>query len=210
MAQAMGSKPSLRRSPGTGRKQVGQASWPVKAGSQTRPLTCVPLLLLRRCNIGQRQIPMPQQNLEPPLFFALVSLLVGPKLPDQPLLVRIRGCRQGRVLEPYRNAIIPSRILGHVVAGLLNLHRDHAPALDNLLKQRVVVLQKELQEFLLMPPLHLVVILECVGLVGSPLWRRPLGEHALRKTAKQQGQNQFSISIPPTQESLCILVYSIG
>ena len=37
-------------------------------------------LLLRRRDIGQRQVPVCQQDLEAPLLFALVSGLVGPEL----------------------------------------------------------------------------------------------------------------------------------
>src|SRR5260370_24799737 len=69
----------------------------------------IPNLLLWRRDIGDGQVPVGQQNLEPRLFLAFVSLLVRPELLDKRLFLRIRGCRHGGVLERDRDAIVPSR-----------------------------------------------------------------------------------------------------
>ena len=53
-----------------------------------------------------------------------------------------------------------------------------------------MVLQEKLQEFLLMSPLHLVVVLHGVRLVGRSLRRSALCEQGLRKRAKQQRSQQ--------------------
>src|SRR3989449_644926 len=47
--------------------------------------------------------------------------------------------------------------------------------------QRVVVLEEQLQELLLVPPLRLVVVLHRVGLVGGNLGRSTLGEQGPRE-----------------------------
>ena len=39
---------------------------------------------LRRSDVGYRQIPMSQQDLEPALFLALVLRLIRPELLDEP------------------------------------------------------------------------------------------------------------------------------
>jgi hypothetical protein len=43
-----------------------------------------------------------------------------------------------------------------------------------------MILQKELQEFLLVSPLHFVVVLHHIRLVGSILWRSTLAEQRAR------------------------------
>src|SRR5205807_2227755 len=63
--------------------------------------------------------------------------------------------------------------------------------LDVLLQQWIVVLEEELQEFLLASPLHLVVILQRVWLVGAALGRSALREQRLRGSGKQDGQQQL-------------------
>ena len=52
-------------------------------------------LFCRRCDIRHRKIPVGQQNLEPPLFLAIVGILVWPELPDQAFFVRISSCCDG-------------------------------------------------------------------------------------------------------------------
>ena len=64
-------------------------------------------------------------------------------------------------------------------AGVSIFTEHGAPALDILLEQRVVVLQKELQKLLLLPPLHLVVILHRVRLVRRGVRRRALREQRM-------------------------------
>src|SRR6266571_3588391 len=91
-----------------------------------------------------------------------------------------------RVLESNRDAIIPAGIFRHVVGGRFNLYRNHAATLHALLEERVVVLQEQLQELLLVSPLHFVVVLHCVGLVGGNLWWSTLGEQGLRQRRQQQ------------------------
>jgi hypothetical protein len=74
------------------------------------------------CDVGYRQIPVSQQDLEAPLLFAFVGLLVGPQLPDHALFIGIGGGGRGRVLEPDGDAIIPAGFLGHVIGGGFDLH----------------------------------------------------------------------------------------
>jgi hypothetical protein len=54
----------------------------------------------------------------------------------------------------------------------------------DLLEQRVVVLEEELQELLLMAPLALVVVLDCVWLIGATLRGRTLRQ---QRSCKRSG-----------------------
>jgi hypothetical protein len=137
-------------------------------------------------DIRGRKIPVRCQDLESPQFLALVGFLIGPELLDQAIFVRIGGGRHGRVLIADGDAIVPARILGHVIRWRLDFDREYAAALGDLLQQRIVVLEEELQEFLLMAPRSLVIILHGVGLVRRDLRRRALAKHRPRNGAKQQ------------------------
>jgi len=107
---------------------------------------------------------------------------------DHALLVGI-GRRGGRrVLESDGDAIIPAAVLGHVIGGGLDLHRKHAAGFDVLLQQWIVVLQKELQELLLVSPLDLVVVLHGIRLVGGTLRRGALRQKGPRGNREQQGE----------------------
>src|SRR6516162_10892190 len=67
-----------------------------------------------------------------------------------------------------------------------------------------MVFQKELQEFLLVSPLDLVVVLDRVGLIGRCLRRRALGEQRQRGCGKQKqdqrGPHQASWATPRRAE----------
>src|SRR5271157_604123 len=89
-------------------------------------------LFLGGRDIGHRQVPVAQQDLESPLFLALVSLLIGPELLDETLFVWVGGGRHRRVLVPDGDAIIPAPIFGGVVGGLLDFHREDTAALGLL------------------------------------------------------------------------------
>ena len=52
-------------------------------------------LFLRRGDVRHRQIPVREQDLEPPLFLTFVRLLVRPELTDPGFLLRIRRRRHG-------------------------------------------------------------------------------------------------------------------
>jgi hypothetical protein len=60
-----------------------------------------------------------------------------------------------------------------------------------------VIFEEQLEEFLLVSPLNLVVILHYVRLASRSLWRGALGEERSRKSAKQSGKkysfHRFSI-----------------
>src|SRR5580700_2993048 len=81
---------------------------------------------LTRRNIRDRQIPVPHEDFEAPLFFAFVGILIRPKLLDERFLVRICGRRDGGVLVTDGDAVIPATIFGGVVSGRLDLDRKHA------------------------------------------------------------------------------------
>src|SRR5436309_5787849 len=94
------------------------------------------------CDVGHRQIPVGQQDLEPSLLLMTVGLLVGPELPNERLFPGVRRRRHGRVAKRDGDAIVPSRILGHVVGGRFDLHRQHPAALDAFLEQGIMVLEE--------------------------------------------------------------------
>src|SRR5439155_10661753 len=100
------------------------------------------------------------------------------------------GGRQGRVLESDGDAIIPARVFGHVVRRRINLHGHHATALHAPLQQGVVVLEEQLQELLLLSPLHLVVVLHRVRLVGGNLGRGTLSGQGAREHRQTQSNRQ--------------------
>ncbi len=106
---------------------------------------------------------MTVENLESPLFLALVRGLIRVHLLDQRLFVEGAECRSG-ILEHDRHPEIPACIFAHVIAGRCHFHRLHAPHLNLLLQQRIVVLLEEIEEFLLVAPLHFVVVLDHEGL----------------------------------------------
>ena len=70
--------------------------------------------------VGHWQIPVGEQYLETPLLFALIGRLIGPELLDEARFIGIVGSGQRLVLEPDSHAIIPARILRHVVSRLLD------------------------------------------------------------------------------------------
>src|SRR5215472_2395515 len=133
---------------------------------------------------------MRQQNFEAPPLFPPVCLLIRPKLFDQTFFIRISGCCSRRILESNCDSVVPSRIFGHVVRRSLDLYRHDASAFSDLLEQRIVVLQKQLQKFLLATPLHLVVVLDRIRLTGGALRWRPLSEQRWRKQEKRQSKQQ--------------------
>src|SRR6266705_4488592 len=59
------------------------------------------------------------KDLKPPLFLALVGVLIGPKLLDERIFLRVRRGGNSRVLEADRNPVIPPRIFSHMVGGSL-------------------------------------------------------------------------------------------
>src|ERR1039457_7302952 len=84
------------------------SSRPTKSWTSRPPLRRPPIrpdrcpkaaLFLRRRDVRSRGVPVQQQNLEPPLFLSLVSLLVGPEIFDHALFGGIGRRRQGRVLD---------------------------------------------------------------------------------------------------------------
>src|SRR5690349_3344805 len=127
------------------------------------------LSLLRWRDVRDGKIPMREKDLETTLLLASKRGLIGPELLDHRRLVGIGRRRHRRVAEGERDAIVPARLLGHVIRGRLDLHRENATALDFFLEQRVVVLEEQLQEFLLPSPLRFVVVLHRVRLICRAL-----------------------------------------
>ena len=78
-------------------------------------------------------------------------------------------------LEADGDAEIPASVLGAMIGGLFDFHREHPAGLDVLHQQRVVVSQEEIEELLLVAPLDLVIIiLHRIRMVGGLLRRRAL------------------------------------
>src|SRR5690348_14404468 len=126
------------------------------------------------CDVSHGQIPVSRKNFKATLLLAFISLLIGPELFDERFFIRIRGSRDGRILESNCNAVIPTGILSHVISRRFNSYRDDATSLPNLFEQGKVIFQKQLQKLLLMSPLHLVVVLDCVRLIRPSMWRGSL------------------------------------
>src|SRR5262249_47941601 len=132
------------------------------------------------------------QEFKTPLLFPLEGYLVGPELLDQRFFFGISRRSHSGVLEANGDAVVPARVLRHMVGRSFNLHREHSPALHALLEQWIVVPQEKLQELLLMTPLHFVVILHAIGLVSRGLGRRSLGPRPHRQRKKQHRRQQIS------------------
>src|SRR5215471_4599951 len=98
--------------------------------------------LLPGRDVCDRQVPVAVQDFEAPLLFPLEGLLIRPELLGESILFRIGSCGHRRVLELNGYAIIPSRVLRHMVRGSLNLYGKHPSTLHVLLEQRIVVPQK--------------------------------------------------------------------
>src|SRR5208337_1060611 len=122
---------------------------------------------------------MAGQDLEAPLLLLRVGCLVGEKLLLERVLVE-RLIGGGRVLEDNGDAVVPTAVFGCVVARLVHPDFEHPPYLDLLFQQWVVVLFKELEEFIGVAPLGFVVILDderLAGIIGgSGLRRRRSGQ----------------------------------
>src|SRR5581483_225605 len=142
---------------------------------------------------------MGEENREPSLFFALISRLVRPQLFDKPILVRIRRCPQRRVLETDCDAIVPAGILGHVIRRRFDLHRSHPAGRDHFLQEWIVILQKQIEEFLLMSPLNLVIVLDDVRLIRPGVGRSPLSERKPGPNHKQRYKHSSHSCIPPKE-----------
>jgi hypothetical protein len=96
-----------------------------------------------------------EQDLEAPLLLAHVRRLIGPELINQAVFIQVGGGRERRVLNSIVHAIVPARVLRHVIGRGFDCYRTHAAAFHHFLQQRAVVFQEEIQEFLLVSPLHL-------------------------------------------------------
>src|SRR5947207_11400434 len=155
---------------------------------------------LRWSNVGDRNVPVREEDLEAALLLARKCRLIGPELPDQCRLVGIGRRGRRRVPEFQRDAIVPARIFGHVVRRSLDFHGEYSSAFDLLLKERIVILQEELQEFLLVSPLRLVVVLHGVRLIGRVLWWRPLRGGKARQSDEGEEQQMRAHQSSPVNE----------
>lgn len=106
--------------------------------------------LFGRSDVGYGQVPVGDQYLEAELLFALVCGLVWIKLLDECFLIGIGGGGCGGVGVFDDDAIIPAAVFGGVIGGGFDFDAGHAAGLDDFLEQRVVVLEEEVQELLLM------------------------------------------------------------
>ncbi len=137
-------------------------------------------LLGRGSDVGDGNIPVGEKDFEAALFFLLISGLIGEEFFHGFFFSGIRGGGDGGVFESDGDAVIPARIFGHVIGGSLDFDGEEISGFDALLKERIVVFEEEIQEFLLMAPLNFVVVLHGVGLVGGALGWRALGEECGR------------------------------
>src|SRR6516165_3023812 len=133
-------------------------------------------------DVRDGQIPVCGEDLKSPLLFALVRGLVRPELLDQGFFVWIRRGCEGRVFVCDCDAVVPAPIFGSVISRRLNLDVEHTPGGLNPLQKRIVVLEKEIEELPLMAPLHFVVVLDRVRLIGAALRRSSLCRGRCRKT----------------------------
>jgi len=75
---------------------------------ETQPVDSNGRLTSTRRDIGDRKIPMRQENLEPPLLLSLESHLIGPELFDHRRFVGVRRRCHRRIPERDRHAIVPA------------------------------------------------------------------------------------------------------
>src|SRR5271170_4417121 len=141
-------------------------------------------------DVRDRQVPVRQQYLEAALLLPFISGLVGIELLDQGFFVGIGGRCKGRVLEDDGDAVVPAGVLSHVVGRGLDLDGEHSPGGDDLLEERVMVFEKEVEELPLMSPLGFVVELDGVGRVGGPLRRSSLGENRECGGSEKEGEQE--------------------
>src|SRR5205085_6320360 len=123
------------------------------------------------------------------------------ELPDQCRLVGIRRRRRRRVPESQRDAIVPARLLRHVVGRRLDLDGKNAPTLHLFLQKRIVILEEKLQELLLVSPLRLVVVLHRVGLIRRVLWWRALPDGKARQSNDGEEQQMRAHESSPSMEN---------
>src|SRR5215472_1052630 len=101
---------------------------------------------------------MPVENLESPLLFLLVSVLVWIQLLNDSRCLEV-VVSDRRILEDDRDAIVPTPVFRGVVPRLSSVQLENSPQFHLLLQDRVVILLEEGYEFVRMAPFRLVVIL---------------------------------------------------
>ena len=149
-----------------------------------------------RSNVGNGNVPVGEKNFEAALFFALVGRLVGKKFLHGFFFGGIRSCSDGGILEGDGDAIVPAGLFRHVVGRRFDFDGEEVAGFDALLQQRVVVLQEEIQKFLLMSPLNFVVVLHGVGFVRAALRGSALSENKWREKCAECGsEKKFHASL---------------
>src|ERR1700730_9095475 len=130
-----------------------------------------------------RQVPMSVENFETPLLFALESFLVGVHLLlESRFIERFMG--HGRILEDNGHAKIPPSVFRSVIARLVHPDLGDASHLHFFFEHRIVILLEQLQKFIRMPPLRLVVILHHKGFFWG--WRLRTGDDGQRHGEEQE------------------------
>src|SRR5258708_13439708 len=126
------------------------------------------------------QIPVRLQNLEPPLLFLLIRLLIRIHLLDQRRGIEI-VMRHCRVFIDDRHAIIPASIFGRVINRHYGGDLQHTPKLHLFFQDGIMILSKERDELVRVAPFCFVVVLN-----HERFFRR----HALRRCPVPQTQNE--------------------
>src|SRR6266480_1114002 len=106
------------------------------------------------------------QDFEAALFFFFEGVLIGIELLDEHRAVKI-VVGNGGILEGDGYSIIPSAVFGAVIPRNGHADPQHTPQLDLFGENRIMVFLEERQEFLGVPPLGLVVVLNHVWLIFS-------------------------------------------
>src|SRR5512135_134918 len=150
---------------------------------------------LVQVHILDRDIPVAEQDFEPPLLLALEGLLVREEFLLDRLLARGIVRRRRYVLEDYRDAVIPAPVLRGVVARLDRRDSEDAPGLDLLLQDGEVILLEQADELVSLTPASLVVVFGNEGLVLRlrllALYRHD-GSDLRTKAQGQQEQHTWS------------------
>lgn len=112
---------------------------------------------------------MGEEELEAALLFFFVGFLVRIEFLDDGGFTGIRGGGEGGIFEDEGDAVVPAGVFGHVVGGRFDFDGKDAAGLNEFLKDGVMVLEEEIEEFFLIAPFDLVVVLHDAGFVGGAL-----------------------------------------
>src|SRR5881394_2968558 len=95
-------------------------------------------------NVGDRDVPVGEEDFEAAFFFLLIGGLVGEEFFHGFFFGGIGGGGDGGVFEGDGDAIVPARIFGHVIGGRIDFDREEVAGFDAFLQERVVVLEEKI------------------------------------------------------------------